>query len=314
LLPWPAAVLPSPQMRSIVHILNIHPENWDECNAAKIFGTKGLSRSGLNRGDMLLVRRTGKDYGCVAIWEFEKEEEATDVPWKDAEYLWKQYFRELATFREAFCEEFAGVSKYSAKIALSAMRLAGSIVRLKPDELSRYLAALLREKGSEMKAEIKGRLQELVVVDEKPEKPAPSSIPGIRTGDIVGEPINYRGIIYAPLNEAGVILLFSRMMEDLGIIYESSPAQYPDMISRIKTVRGFERVRIEFEFVSSNFFRHGHDPSGCDMVVCWENDLKADKAEELDRHGVKILALSEIIENGPEDHVREDGEAYSPVD
>jgi hypothetical protein len=117
--------------------LNIHPENWDECNAAKTFGTKGASRSGLNRGDMLLVRRTEKDYGCVAIWEFEREEEATEVPWRDAEYLWKQYFRESASFREPFREDFAGVSKYSSKIALSAMRLAGSIVRLKPDELSR---------------------------------------------------------------------------------------------------------------------------------------------------------------------------------
>ena len=117
-----------------------------------------------------------------------------------------------------------------------------------------------------------------------------------------------------PLNEAGVILLFSRMMEDLGIVYESSPAQYPDMIGRIKTVRGFERGRIEFEFVSSNLFRHAHDPSGCNMIIYWENDLKTDKVEELDRCNVKILALSEIIENGPENQIREGGEGYSTVD
>jgi hypothetical protein len=218
----------------------------------------------------------------------------------------------LASFASPFCEEFAGTSKYSSKVALSAMRLAGSIVHLKPDELSRYLAAVLREKSSEMSDDLRGKLRQLVTTEETAAKPPPQQPrPASRPSDIVGEPINYRGIIYAPLNEAGVILLFSRMMEDLGIIYESSPAMFPDMIGRIKTVRGFERVRIEFEFVSSNFFLHKHDPTGCDMIVCWENDLSANRAEQLEQSGVKILALSEIIERGLTNEVREDPGDYS---
>ena len=47
------------------------------------------------------------------------------------------------------------------------------------------------------------------------------------------------------------------------------------------------------------------------MIVCWENDLKSDKAELLEQKGVKILALSEIIESTAENQVREDGEGYS---
>jgi hypothetical protein len=298
-------------MQPQVYILNIRPVNWDECDKAKIFGTRHASRSGLERGNLVLVRRTGKDYGCLRIWEFENEVKAADVPWTDADYTWKQSFKELASFTSPFSEEFAGTSKYSVKVALSAMRLAGSIVHLKAEELSRYLAALLREKSSEMKPELKNVLQALVTSGEKAATAVQVPRPPPRKGDIVGEPLNYRGIIYAPLNEAGVILLFSRMMEDLGIIYESSPAEYPDMIGRIRTVRGYERVRIEFEFVSNNFFRHGHDPSGCDMIVCWENDLKSDKADELEHNGVKILALSEIIEGGTENQLHDEPGDYS---
>jgi len=94
-----------------------------------------------------------------------------------------------------------------------------------------------------------------------------------RPEDIVGEPINFRGFVYAPLNEAGVILLFSKVMDDLGIIYEASPSKGIDLIARRRRPDGtYERVRIEFEYKSSNFKRHGHDPSMCDIIVCWEHD------------------------------------------
>ena len=31
-------------------------------------------------------------------------------------------------------------------------------------------------------------------------------------------------------------------------------------------------VRIEFEYESMNFQRHGHDPKGCDVIVCWRHN------------------------------------------
>jgi hypothetical protein len=52
-------------MRPQIYILNIRSINWDECDRAKIFETRGANRSVLERGDVLLVRRTGKDYGCL---------------------------------------------------------------------------------------------------------------------------------------------------------------------------------------------------------------------------------------------------------
>ncbi|MCC6018798.1 MAG: hypothetical protein LM601_07195 [Candidatus Verstraetearchaeota archaeon] len=100
----------------------------------------------------------------------------------------------------------------------------------------------------------------------------PSIKPVVEGADITGEPINFRGMVYAPLNEAGVILLFARVMDDLGIIYESSPPGFPDMVGRRKVGNAWQRVRIEFEYKSSNFKQHGHDPSKCDIIVCWEHD------------------------------------------
>ena len=41
-------------------------------------------------------------------------------------------------------------------------------------------------------------------------------------------------------------------------------------------------MRIEFEFVSSRF---DHDPSGCDLVVCWEDDWKGCPVEGLELKG-----------------------------
>jgi hypothetical protein len=33
-----------------------------------------------------------------------------------------------------------------------------------------------------------------------------------------------------------------------------------------------QRVKIEFEFESRNFMRHGHDATRSDLIVCWEDN------------------------------------------
>jgi hypothetical protein len=49
----------------------------------------------------------------------------------------------------------------------------------------------------------------------------------------------------------------------------------------------------------------------CDRIVCWENNLQADKTELLKQKGVKKLALSEIVASTAENQVHESGERYS---
>jgi hypothetical protein len=34
----------------------------------------------------------------------------------------------------------------------------------------------------------------------------------------------------------------------------------------------WQRVRIEFEYESRNFMHHFHDPTECDLIVCWKHN------------------------------------------
>jgi hypothetical protein len=91
---------------------------------------------------------------------------------------------------------------------------------------------------------------------------------------IVGDLINFRGLVYAPINENGVIFLFGKVADDLNMYIEEIKPGYPDCIGRRFIGKGWERVAIEFEFKSSNFKLHKHDPKDCNIIICWENDWK----------------------------------------
>jgi hypothetical protein len=89
----------------------------------------------------------------------------------------------------------------------------------------------------------------------------------------------------------GVVCLFGALAEDLGYRIESVGVAFPDCMAKRLTdvVAGvWEDCRIEFEFRSSNFDVHGHDASGCDLLVCWENDWK--------RPRVDVLELKRVVE------------------
>ena len=94
-------------------------------------------------------------------------------------------------------------------------------------------------------------------------------------GVVYGAPISFRGLRHAPINEQGVVFLFGMVSYEIGFIVEAVHAAYPDCEAKRCVDRRnerWQRVRIEFEFCSSNFRDHGHDPSGCDVIVCWEHD------------------------------------------
>jgi len=91
---------------------------------------------------------------------------------------------------------------------------------------------------------------------------------------LVGPPINFRGLIYAPVNENGVIFLFSKVAEDLGITIEGIQVKFPDAFGkRYEKDKGYP-ITIEFEYRSSDYERHGHPKEGCDLIICWEHDWK----------------------------------------
>ncbi|MBA7714717.1 hypothetical protein ES703_123749 [subsurface metagenome] len=295
-----------------VFIINIHPENWKPCNEDHIFGLrKGARHPVFRTGDVFLVRMTGTDYGVTGIWIFKEEEDISDshkVPWFDAEYTILLTYDPLVDFETPMSEEFTGPSKYSKKIQISAARLIGSVAIIYESEIVRYFEMILEEKAKECLATTVYQGKTLKIADvlqrflgyyrKKEAKPEPSPEKAKR-GMIVGEVIDFRGMVYAPLNEAGVVLLFSKVMDDLGVVYESSPTKGFDMVGRLKTKLGLELNHFEFEYQSSNFKAHGHDPSLVDYLVCWEHDWK-DCPKDLE-----VWELKEIIKNLPAEFHRE---------
>ena len=89
---------------------------------------------------------------------------------------------------------------------------------------------------------------------------------------VVGDLINFRGMVYAPLNESGVVFLFAKMAEDLNMYIEEIRPEAPDGIARRFTGKGWERLRVEFEYRSSDFKQHSGDADRCDLIICWDHD------------------------------------------
>ena len=88
-----------------------------------------------------------------------------------------------------------------------------------------------------------------------------------------GDPIGFRGLFHAPMNEMGVVLAFGAAADALGFGVETVGIGFPDCTAKRRIADGrWRAVRIEFEYKSRNFRDHRHDPKGCDLIVCWEHD------------------------------------------
>jgi len=116
----------------------------------------------------------------------------------------------------------------------------------------------------------------------------------LREKSIVGDLINFRGLVYAPVNENGVIFLFGKVAEDFNMYIEEIKPGFPDCIARRFIGKGWERVAIEFEYQSYNFKTHGHDPEHCDLIVCWEHNWKDCPIEVLE-----LKTEIQSLENNP---------------
>jgi hypothetical protein len=104
---------------------------------------------------------------------------------------------------------------------------------------------------------------------------------------IFGEAIRPCPMAYGPTNEAGVIFLFGTLAEQLGLIVTRVQTAFPDCDAMRRVEGGrWQPIRIEFEYESRNFLRHGHDAEGCDLIVCWAHNWEECPIEvlELRRH------------------------------
>ena len=108
---------------------------------------------------------------------------------------------------------------------------------------------------------------------------------------VMGPPFSRHPLTNAPVNEMGVVFLFALVAWDLGFQVESLWGRgYPDGRAKREVAPGkWQDVRIEFEYESKNFMLHGHDPKGCDVIVCWRHNWKECPGE------IEVVELSRLF-------------------
>ena len=107
---------------------------------------------------------------------------------------------------------------------------------------------------------------------------------------VMGEPCDRSPMTNAPMNELGVMVLFGMVAAGLGLQVESVQGKFPDCLAKRQVAPGkWQHLRIEFEYESKNFKLHGHDPKGCDMIVCWRHNWKECPAE------IEVVELSRLF-------------------
>jgi hypothetical protein len=107
---------------------------------------------------------------------------------------------------------------------------------------------------------------------------------------VMGEPFDRSPMTNAPVNEIGVMVLFGMVAAGLGLQVESVQGKFPDCVAKRQVAPGkWQYLRIEFEYESKNFRLHGHDPKGCDMIVCWRHNWKECPAE------IEVVELSRLV-------------------
>jgi hypothetical protein len=80
-------------------------------------------------------------------------------------------------------------------------------------------------------------------------------------------------LVCGPTNESGVMFLFGALAKQLGFLVLRIQTEFPDCEAwRIVGEDRLQRVKIELEYESRNFLRHGHDETKCDLIVCWEHN------------------------------------------
>ena len=107
---------------------------------------------------------------------------------------------------------------------------------------------------------------------------------------VMGAPFDRSPLTNAPVNELGVVLLFGMVAADMGFQVESLQGKFPDCEAKREVAPGkWQRCRIEFEHESKNFLLHGHDPKGCDVIVCWRHNWRECPAE------IEVIELSRLF-------------------
>jgi hypothetical protein len=111
---------------------------------------------------------------------------------------------------------------------------------------------------------------------------------------VYGPPMMDAGMAYGPTNEMGVVYLFGMVSWDLGFVVMRIQEQFPDCEAMRKIDdQHWQLVKVEFEKESRNFLRHGHLPSGCDLIVCWVHNWPECPVEVIELSTLRVWGRRE---------------------
>jgi hypothetical protein len=231
-----------------------------------------------------------------ALWECGMEREGCGIPVK-----LDRLFDDWARIVRAV-QKIPTVAEYGMRSAYgnSTLRERYGSWSLVPAEMVKYA----RENGLEPE------WADVLEMAEKYNPPAPTKrvAPQRRSGcgsksrilsdrPVYGAAMLPQPMCFAPVNEMGVVFLFGAIGSKLGFIVTYVGTQYPDIEAFREVAPGrWQRVRIEAEYLSRNFLQHFHDPEGCDLIVCWENNWPEAPMEviELKEHVAAIANIAKI--------------------
>jgi hypothetical protein len=95
----------------------------------------------------------------------------------------------------------------------------------------------------------------------------------LRDRAVAGPPLDLDVLAHEPANELGVVFFFGTQAQRLGFRVLTFQSVFPDCEAMREVHPGkWQRVRIEFEYESRNFLKHGHRKDGCDVIVCWRHN------------------------------------------
>jgi hypothetical protein len=120
----------------------------------------------------------------------------------------------------------------------------------------------------------------------------------------VGDPVQWPGLVYSPLNGAGLIFALGAIAASTGLLFEEFHEDCRTAICRRKTESGWERLRVAFAIQSSAYLDTSDD---VDLLICWLDDASEDIS-------IPRLALSKLIAASSGENMSPDNSKVTGLD
>lgn len=106
---------------------------------------------------------------------------------------------------------------------------------------------------------------------------------------IVGDPVFWPGLIYAPINVSGLVFALGSISSITGLIFEEFSQSGRTAVCRRRTEQGWERIKVALTVKSSDYQETDHD---VDLLICWADDSDRDNGPPV----MELRAIGRPIE------------------